>query len=67
MIQLYEKFKNQFSSFSQLLKIEAIQTSLFIDVSDVLDIILFEMSQRRSQNLSLNDFFIFSRTFERLY
>ncbi len=60
----------------QLLKIEAIQTSLFVDVSDVLDIVLFEMSQRRSQNLplddsltssSLNNLLTLSRAFERLY
>jgi len=57
-------------------KIEAIQTSLFVDVSDVLDTVLFEMPQRRSQNLPLDDPLIslplddlltLSRASERLY
>jgi len=48
MIRLYEKFENSISSLSQLLKIEAIQIFLFVDVSDILDIILFKMSQHRS-------------------
>jgi len=46
------------------LKIEAIQISLFVDVPDVL-VTVFEMPQRRSQNLSLDDLFTFSRAFGR--
>ncbi len=70
------EIRKSISSLSQLLKIEAIQISLFVDVSDVLDIVLFEMSQRQSQNLplddsltsfSLDDLLTLSRAFERLY
>ncbi len=51
----------------QLPKIEAIQTSLFVDVPDVLGTVLFEMPQRRSQNLPLDDSLTPSRASERLY
>ena len=70
------EIRKSISSLFQLLKIEAIQISLFVDVSDVLDIVLFEMSQRQSQNLplddsltpsSLDDLLTFFRAFERLY
>ena len=55
MIRLYEEFENSTPPPPQLPKIEAIQTSLFVDVPDVLGTVLFEMPQRRSQNLPLDD------------
>ena len=67
MIRWYEEFENSTPPPPQLPKIEAIQTSLFVDVPDVLDTVLFEMPQRRSQNLSLDDPLTLSRASERLY
>ena len=58
MIRLYEEFENQLHrppNCPKSLKIEVIQTSLFVDVPDVLGTVLFEMPQRRSQNLSLEN------------